>query len=78
MPTGNWGSGDWELPYDFFAAMASTLPRWLGSFTKWCCFVALTHAVALPYYATIFLSMAIVFPFKYLTYRLGVFHAAQD
>ena len=47
-------------------------------FVDWCCFVALTHAVTLPYYATIFLSMAIVFPFKYLTYRLGVFHAARD
>ena len=47
-------------------------------FVDWCCFVALTHAVALPYYATVFLSMAIVFPFKYLTYCLGVFHAARD
>ena len=46
----------------------------LFRFIDWCLFVVLNNFLGVRYYLSIFFAMLLVFPFKYLTYKIGVFH----
>jgi len=43
-------------------------------FADWCLFVVFNNFIGIPYYLSIFLAMLLVFPFKYLTYKVRVFN----
>jgi len=42
-------------------------------FFDWCLFILFNNYIGIRYYIAIFLAMSLVFPFKYLTYKIGVF-----
>jgi len=42
-------------------------------FFDWCLFILFNNYIGIRYYLSIFLAMSLVFPFKYLTYKIGVF-----
>ena len=42
-------------------------------FFDWCLFILFNNYIGIRYYISIFLAMSLVFPFKYLTYKIGVF-----
>ena len=47
-------------------------------FIDWCLFVLLNGFFGVRYYIAIFLAMSLVFPFKYFTYKVGVFNDWED
>lgn len=44
----------------------------------WCLFMLLNGVAGLKYYAAIFLAMSIVFPLKYIVFKIRVFNDKED